>query len=287
MEESLNSLVEKYNETGTGLDEICLRVTLLVYGFPKKNSQCSEEDCAEFYLSFHRRIKRLVDRYRYVGRNFETYLHSCLCWHMKSFIRRRICANRREKMLLQEGYFTLDSYRRDSEFRETSPGFFPEVPPCNKIGPFALSDRGLPKKQSELKQIILLALKSTKDLNDTSIEKLSVVSGIHRDLFFHFIEVLRLTMCRRTDRIRRLQDRRTRNFFRILCLLEERNHCSRQERILGLDFRIQQERLRFEKAGNDLSRVPKSPPHREIARILGIPKGSVDSCFYYLKKSIM
>jgi DNA-directed RNA polymerase specialized sigma24 family protein len=30
--------------------------------------------------------------------------------------------------------------------------------------------------------------------------------------------------------------------------------------------------------------VPKSPPHREIARILGIPKGSVDSCFYYLKR---
>ncbi|MCD6397755.1 MAG: hypothetical protein J7L71_09460, partial [Spirochaetaceae bacterium] len=53
------------------------------------------------------------------------------------------------------------------------------------------------------------------------------------------------------------------------------------------DFIIKIERLRtiISKINNQISKAPSRPTHQDLADVLGIPRGSIDSGIYYLKSA--
>ena len=54
-----------------------------------------------------------------------------------------------------------------------------------------------------------------------------------------------------------------------------------------LDRLIRQEKVHLENARRELSKVPVSPTHRDIADVLDMPKGSVDSALYYMRTAMV
>jgi hypothetical protein len=52
-----------------------------------------------------------------------------------------------------------------------------------------------------------------------------------------------------------------------------------------LDKKIRREKRRYAAVTRTLSITPKSPSHHDIARILGIPKGTIDSGYFYIRKT--
>ena len=201
---------------------------------------------------------------------------------MKSYVNLRIRKNKKERVLLQEGCAFCAPPDEDTGTGEKNPPYNCGIP--SRIGPFRFSpgDGGLHRRS--VRRFLLLALKCADDLDDPAVGHLSLITGYSRDLFFHLIEALRICMRRRTERIAILTERRTRNYFRIRLLTEERRSCGNKETAARLDRRIAKERERYRRAGEILSRVPRTPSHRDIARILGLPKGTVDSGFHFLKK---
>ena len=59
--------------------------------------------------------------------------------------------------------------------------------------------------------------------------------------------------------------------------------CRIKERLL---LQLVSEKKRLAAVIDEMSRVPASPTHKDIAAVLGIPKGSVDSGIYYLKSAL-
>jgi hypothetical protein len=57
-----------------------------------------------------------------------------------------------------------------------------------------------------------------------------------------------------------------------------------QPRREKLSSALERERIRFERARSELRSFRPVVPNAVVARILGVPKGTVDSGLYYLKK---
>jgi len=271
MEKKLNDLLIHFRRTGNGRASLVSGISIIVYLYPKGKEHCSEEDCAAFYLSFYPRIESLLFRYRDVGKNFDAYLNTCLRWHLKTYLKQRIKNDRKEMLLLKESYL--------SQKREGNDGLEPFEIPSMQAGKGKAADR-----RPGVKHILLLALKSSMFLNDQAVEHIAILADIHRDFLFHIVLVLRFTMRKRLDRIAKLSARRNRNYFRIRFLSEEKQQCMNPDRIRKIDNQIANERKRYERTSRDIGRVPKCPTHRDIAHILGLPKGSVDSGIFYLRK---
>ena len=277
MEKKLNELLKFYRDTGDGWEILESGIAVKVYFFPRGKEYCSEEDCAGFYLSFYPRIRSIIFRYRDVGKNFEAYLHTCLYWHLKTYLRQKIQGDRKERLLLRETVLEREAEAFDGRSK-FSDRFLSEPAKPASLSDCRIRGRGWSKR------LLLLTLKSAMFLGDQNLEHLAILTGMHRDFLFHLIEILRFTMRRRFERISKLSARRNRNYFRLQCLREEKHRCLSKERLETIDRLIEKEQQRYDRTSNDLSRVPKTPTHREIARLLGLPKGSIDSGLYYLRK---
>ncbi len=282
MTKSIDMAIQEYRTSGDGFDALFTRVVVRVYEYPKKNPLCTEEDCAEFLLSFYPRIKNIILGYRNMGREFDAYLANCLRWHMKSYLGWRLRMVKQDRLLLRESCDSARTGADDASAGEETPEY--RTDGRSRIGPFSFCSRDGVLHRRSLGRFLLLALKCVDDLDDPTVGRLSELSGFSRDLFFHLIEALRVCMRRRSARISLLRERRARNYFRLRLLGEERGSCDDPDRAARLERKIALEKERFRRACEALSRVPRSPSHRDIARILGIPKGTVDSGLHYLKK---
>jgi hypothetical protein len=92
-------------------------------------------------------------------------------------------------------------------------------------------------------------------------------------------------MRKRTRRIEFLQERRRKNYFRLRYLLDMRRHCLDKFIAAELDKKIRREKRRYDATSRTLSITPKSPSHTDIARILGLPKGTIDSGYFYIRQA--
>jgi DNA-directed RNA polymerase specialized sigma24 family protein len=273
---NLTKAICRYKQTGRGLDAIMQRITVKAYTFARQNHYCCEDDYADFLLTFYPRIDSLIKRYRMTGMDFEAYLQSCLIWHMKSYLTIRIRKKRQEMILYNESCEALIQTETTGwEVHEANPEPFQ-----------ALLQKE--RKQDEMREslkILLLALKCANEINDNFINKIASRIGMHSAIVFHLIEIMRTMMRNRTKRIQSLQERRRRNYFRLRYFLDMRRNCVDKFQAEDLDKKICLEQTRYEAVSKILAITPKSPSHNDIARILGLPKGTIDSVYYYIRRS--
>jgi hypothetical protein len=132
---------------------------------------------------------------------------------------------------------------------------------------------------------MLLALKCADEVNDTFISHISGRLGVHSSIIFHLIEVLRTTMRGRTERIRFLTEKRRESYFLLHYFMDMRKGCREKFRAAELDKKIRRERRHIDCARKILAITPRGATNSDIARILGLPKGTIDSKYFYLQKN--
>jgi hypothetical protein len=275
MAHNLTKAIIRYKQTGKGLDLIMQHINIAAYCFAKQNRYCREDDCSEFLLSFYPRINAVIRRYRVSGLDFEAYLQSCFIWHMKSYLATRIRKTRQESILYQESCeaFLIENETTLWEVHEAEPELI--------LVPQSDEPEGVTRNSL---RILLLALKCANEVNDRIINRVASRIGTHSSIVFHFVEILRTTMRNRTRRIQFLIEKRRRTYFRLHYFLELRRTCRDRFRAIKLEMQIRKEKHRHEAVNRILSITPKSPSHSDIARILGLPKGTIDSGYFYIRR---
>ena len=88
------------------------------------------------------------------------------------------------------------------------------------------------------------------------------------------------------SRRRLLRGRRNAAWSRIRLLEVRHRECDDEDRRAELERRMACERRRLDNLRDQLARVPGHTPHKDIADVLGVPKGTVDSGIHYLKKKL-
>jgi hypothetical protein len=107
---------------------------------------------------------------------------------------------------------------------------------------------------------------------------------VGRDWLGAAIEQARRSLEGERSRVERLAERRNASWTRLRLLEARLAGESEAGRSAALASALAREEARYARAREELAALRTIVPNSVVARILGIPKGTVDSGLYYLKK---
>ena len=304
----------KYQTSGQGYQALFDTIAVQVYGFPIGRCGFTEEDCAAFFLFFRERIPKLIETYRFEGRPFEAYLHTCLRFQLRSYAAQRSRERRRFQLCNSQARWSelLDHSRRAAGItgfhaEADSDGYWEQYPTDTSARerpqPIAPGKRRslspvIRRMQRAIgagtranatvvgRRLLILALKGCMYLDEGQLETLAQETGHDFDWLRSVYHRLRAHMGRHVARLARLREKRNRALFRaetleyLLALEPDRQRALRLQRDLA------EARDRLETVREAIARVPRTPTNLEISEATGIPKGSIDSILWKLRNRV-
>lgn len=287
---SLTEEVLEYQRSRIGLHTLLDRIAVIVYRYPRGRFGWNEDDCSDFFCFFYPKLIRLVDRFQYQGKPFEVYLLTTLKWQLRTFAGQQTIRDLRVRVLTQQNFWAPDgqleihsetSLRGQPAEREKELDIPSDVRRVLKI-----NRRNYIEDPSSRRRVLFLALKSAFRMTEPLLERLAMLTGYNLEWLCSLIEELKRRVRAQRERAVHLSERRNSCFFRIYCLQEQLRLAAEASVRSELTMQMLIEKDRLTAILNDLSHIPLSPTHRDIAEVLGIPKGTVDSGLYYLKESL-
>ena len=270
--ENLTEKVLWYQKTREGLRDIVNEIGPRIYHFPRRTMGWDEDACGEFYVFIHPRLIRLLDRFRDQGKPFESYLWAVLGWQLRNFARERSREERRWRVSLRmetpdEGGDGVEAPQADIVEASTA------IARCVK----SAADR---------RNFLFLALKCSRLIDAENAPGLARIAGITPAALLSLVAALRDARGAREKRRQMFCCRRNKAYAALRFLECELPSETDIEKRASLQKSLQRMRLRMDTAMRRMSRVGVSPTNLEIARALGVPKGTVDSGLYWLKRKL-
>jgi hypothetical protein len=282
-ESSLNKLVLAYQRSGEGLNEILAEIALQIYRYPLSKRGFSEDDCGEYFLFVYPRLLRTLNRFHDRGKPFEWYLNSVLCWQLKEYRRHRYSSDESWGVAAQPGFWD----------REGLPAWSPPGTPSavhleERSSSLESMQRFCGRRLSKAagRRLLFWALKNPRRLAPADIERLGELSGLSPEFLELAVRSVERSILRKRERLHRLYVRRNRAYSLCLHLQTRIARELDPDRRRELHFRLEKARASLHKTVARLSTIRFSASNREIARALQVPKGTVDSSLYWLRRRI-
>ena len=267
----LTSQVLSFQRTGAGYTSLVTTVSLYCYHYPRWRYRWSNDECSDFYVYFYPKMVRMLSDFTDVGKPFESYLVSVLRWQLRVF------ANLKRQ---REVEWNLS---RSNELWEE----------CADI----VTDHGscAPQPQDDIpsrtdggvvfkKRLLLAALKQVSDLGDREITRLAAVTGYEQTWIADIVSQLRDNLQSKQEKLRLIRQRRNAAFCRVRMLEQQLAGEVETDRCRRLTEKLRRARRAMANATSSIQRLKLSPSNRQIAQALGVPKGTVDSALYWLKR---
>lgn len=275
--ESLTEKVLQYQKTREGLHDIVNELAPRVYQFPRKKMGWDEDACGEFYVFVHPRLIRLLDRFTDQGKPFESYLSAVLNWQLRNFARDRKRGERSWNVSLRLDIADPEAQEMDGRRESES------------AAERAFTSGGLAsliKSDADRRNFLFLALKCARTIGPENAAVLAAVSGVDEGRVLSLSASLRDMRAPRELRLETFRSRRNRAFAQARLLETELQTEVENERIALLRASLAKARRRMRAAMARMARVKIAPTNLEIARVVGVPKGTVDSGLYWLKRKL-
>jgi RNA polymerase sigma factor (sigma-70 family) len=271
--ENLTERVLRYQRTREGLQELVAELAPRVYHYPRRKMGWDEDACGDFYVFIHPRLIRLLDRFRDQGRPFESYLFTVLGWQLRNFARDRRRGERKWNVSLHlEPGACVEA--------EEAPS------PCAQEWRLPCALAGHVKSRADRRNLLFLVLKCSRTAAPGSVGALAAAIGIEEQRLRGLMETLREMRVPRERRLETFRDRRNGAFAQARLLETELKTECDPRKALPLEQALSRARRRMRLAMERMARVGLSPTNREIAAVLGVPKGTVDSGLYWLKRKL-
>jgi hypothetical protein len=267
MIDALTQSVVDYQQGKVPLEEVRNRVLVEAFYHLERYRRKGEDEVSEFLLLFHGKIEGLLGRFEFRGLPFRHFLLRTLKWQWSSFLVER-SRRKRHDCLVAESLVT-----------ETSEDFLAETATL-RSSPL---DPWTPTNQWRL---ILLALKAAPYLNDGQLESISEYGGVELSWLQSCQRRLQTATDDRRARRERLALRRGEAFCRRLIAEDEARREVDPDRRREHESRASLYRRRLNRLSQQQKAISPVPTHRELANLLRMPKGSVDSGLYHLKKKL-
>lgn len=85
----IKELIDQYQKTEEGYDEIVIMISDFVYNYPRIKYQRNEDDCSDFYLYFFERFQNALNKYQVEDVLFVSWLMIVLKNHFINWIKKR------------------------------------------------------------------------------------------------------------------------------------------------------------------------------------------------------
>ena len=288
MQESLTEAILSFKRSGSGLDELVKQIGIEVYTFPRRKLGWDEDDCGEFFCYFYPKLPGLIGRFQYTGKPFEAFLTVTLKWQLKTFAARKNQELLHARVLTREGYlgeeqaYCLPEEPGDEGLtKDGTPLLTEEARKLLKV-----DEEGRIPDRCICRRLLFLVLQSCLTLPTLLIDEVARLIRCDTVWLYGKIQEISARTEERRLRVARLKEKRNNHFFKIYCLQEQLSLVCEQEVRRELSRQMLREKRRLLDTTGEIARVPLCPTHCDIAEVLGVPKGSVDSGLYYLKVSL-
>lgn len=259
-----------------GRDSFIDAVAKGIFTEPWRFGFIDADGAADALIVHRQRIASLLDHYEEAGSSFDAYVATSIRFIAKS--RRRFARRRHEREYVSERAISF-STAPEGEWVETpTPEYTAEA--CSRP---AHSDTRRHRRAKD-SRLLFLFLKCAWEAGDHEIAEVARRTGSPPEELSESLRQARAYLEKERMRYERLSLRRDRAWAR-LRIVE-----ARSSDILDAGHReayeplVEGARTEHERALAALARFKPLVPNSVIARILGVPKGSVDSGLHFLKR---
>jgi DNA-directed RNA polymerase specialized sigma24 family protein len=224
-----------------------------------------KEDCIDYLCWLYPRVSNAIDRYRFEGASFTAYLATTVRRSIREFRFQDT-----EHRLSEQTYWDASS----REMAVHSPE--PEYLGSRRVRAF--------RPVNNRQQALLLLLKSYCIVSEEYIARAAPAIGIKKETLTRMIEELRKLRVGQDAQIRVLKEQIHAQYFRCITFEKRRNASSAGSgRRLIMQDRLNRAEKRLASMRKRLQRIKAGASNRQVARVLGIPKGTVDSNLHAAK----
>lgn len=278
--DNLTKNVLHFKKTGHGLSQIIEQIVERVYWFAPMRKCWSEDESCEFLLYFYPKINTLIKRFSFDGSSFEAYLRVTLKYQMQTYLKKKYSLEKKEKFA---------NYQEVCDWQDESFGWVGEE--SGEISTEAktllgIDENGRIEKAKNKKRLLYLAFKGAAHISDQHLDKIVNLTGCDKAWFIDCLDQVRQTICHLEAKHKLLRAKTQEAFFKIHNLEEKIADSDENNEKLDLEKKLQKQRNYMRKLQENLRKASLAPSHRDIARITGLPKGSVDSGLYYIRKAL-
>ena len=277
--EFTNALI-KYQKTGNGYRNLIEKIGIHVYTILKSNYKMEDDERGDFFCIYYPKIPNLIKQFEYYGTPFEIYLKVSLKWNIKSFR-----TSKSKYRSIQKAIYTKPFYLvpHENDFTE-------EINTDLHISEYARAALQIEGTKEILtdtvkKRLLYIYLIEADYLDERIKERIIRMTGYKKRWVETCSEKLKKKVDIRLNRIIQIKNRRNSAFFEFH-LLQER--CSFEENRSEkevLENQIKNLRRKINSMNREISNAIVRPTHKDLADILQIPKGSIDSGIFYIKNS--
>jgi DNA-directed RNA polymerase specialized sigma24 family protein len=286
MEKTLSERIIQFQRSGSGYEQIYKEVSLLIYQFPQVKYGFTDEDRGDFLLFILPRLQSMLSTYKDKGRPFEAYLFYTLKYQLKTFIKQKRHHKLRYGVSKRYEFWNSDNGGdRDCAAENTSARSYRSSPNIDRLLEDLLQIKKIQKKALRFR-LLLLLLKCCEQVSERHIELVSEFTGKDITWLKACISELKLLQERRRERRALLIEKRNRFYFRLRCLETEKSMAGGSLQKAALNEKILQCTKRLSKLRKEIAAVPRTACNKDIAELLSLPKGTVDSSLYYLKHTV-
>jgi len=250
-------------------------LNLHVYSFPGYKKSLCEEEWGDFLLSVASRLHNIIMNFEYRGLSFLCYLNKVLSWQLRTYYREE------QKERYEEWIHERESI---IEYETGRGGCEPEFSLLDKLTYIVDSSKMTALRMESLKQrLLLMVLKNIASLDVNDYMNAIPYLGLSRPAALELRTNLLRTLDRKFRRREILTLKRNENYFRLNLHEKKKYVCADRNESAVLENRIKLYRRRLRRLDNQLNAITMVPSNEDIARLLEIPKGSVDSGLFYLR----
>ena len=288
-EPTLHELVNSYRSGAEPREAVMKRVAELMYKDPSRFGFDSEDDAADALERHGSRIAALADRYEDRGISFDFFLRKNLKYLARTMRRERRLGMERDRVC-ERACSDYESSIRAEESNSLPRGFRMATRTRSQgrlISPPVLGKpRALAEAEIEAfaSRLVFLSIKCAWEIDDELAGLIAGVCGVEPDWLGSALAQARRSLESERCHYERLVLRRNGSWCRLRLLESRLRNELDMERKRRDGEAIERERARLERARAELAAFRPIVPNSVVARILGVPKGTVDSGLYYLKR---
>jgi DNA-directed RNA polymerase specialized sigma24 family protein len=210
-------------------------------------------------------MSRAIDRYRDRGSNFDAYMIAMIRLSAKEYGIRK-----KEHRIIEKTWW--DTKAKEAEVCEPAePDYFEEKPDLPKV--------------PNPRQVLILLLKSYHYLSESHVARLAPAVGLTKEKLVSMIDELRTLRLQRDEAVRALRERTHMQFYRCLAfekrMLQAPAHSAHR---LKMTKCLETAQKRLASMRRRLASMRIEASNEQIAQVLGVKKGTVDSNLHAVKQ---
>jgi hypothetical protein len=271
----LNDLYAEFNDRI--ISRCKLESSVFIYYFNNQKKTClshwKTDEYEDFVSWFYPRLRKAIDKYYDKGASFEAFINKYFFIASKEYKVHTTAGSVTE-------YSTWSARIPDLYVHEEPPDYLCEE--NDEIFSKLIQEKS---GRKNIRRILALILKCYSYVSDDFIEKAALLMEIDKEELYKMLDKIRKLRQKKDDVIYNLKEKLYCQFYR--CIVLEKKLSLTKENTLTyntLEKQLKNGRIKFEKTRIKLSLTRKEATNSQVAKVIGVCKGSVDSSLHKLKK---